>query len=186
MKWKRIFGIINFLQLFGDANDDDYWLAIAFPVVRRSPRVIGEPLLLVDGASATPEQFVTHLDDAVAADERRERGGILLRAVARVATKLVITKKVRDDKGEVAGQIANIGASLLERADVRSWHLLPQVITVLRVHVPAGSRNLQLTIGNGLGARRIDLPPVTVRSGVATIATVRLWGDARGALVAAR
>ena len=64
--------------------------------------------------------------------------------------------------------------------------LMALEITVLRVHVPAGRRQLQLAIGNGADGRRIDLAPVTVRSGAATIATVRLWGSARGDVVASR
>ena len=47
-------------------------------------------------------------------------------------------------KGEVAGTIANVGASLLERADIRSWHLLPQEITLMRVRASAGVHNLQV------------------------------------------
>ena len=157
-----------------DVDDDGgYWLSVAFSSVRRAERVTGEPMLLVDGATLANVRVAALLDEATIADEGRERSALLARAVARAAAKYVVTKAVRDKKGEVAGSIANIGASLLERADIRSWHLLPQDITLLRVHAPAGRRQLQLAIGSE--ARRIELGPVNVRAGMISIAAVRLW-----------
>lgn len=159
-----------------DGDDDDdggYWLSVALSSVRRAERVAGEPMLLVDGATVASVRVAALLDEATIADEGRERTALLARAVARAAAKYVVTKAVRDKKGEVAGSIANIGASLLERADNRSWHLLPQEITLLRVHAPAGQRQLQLAIGSE--ERRIELGPVSVRAGMVSITAVRLW-----------
>ena len=159
-----------------DGDDDDdggYWLSIALSSVRRAERVVGEPMLLVDGATVASVRVAALLDEATIADEGRERTALLARAVARAAAKYVVTKAVRDKKGQVAGSIANIGASLLERADNRSWHLLPQEITLLRVHAPAGQRQLQLAIGSE--ERRIELGPVSVRAGMVSITAVRLW-----------
>jgi hypothetical protein len=168
----------------GDRDDDGYWLSVAFPSVRRAAIPIGETTLLVDGASVTNARVASLLDDAVVADEGRERVALLARAIARAAAKYVVTKAVKDNKGEVAGSIANIGASLLERADVRSWHLLPQEITLLRVHAPAGQRQLQLTLGPD--GSRIEIGPVNVRAGSVTIAAVRLWRDPETRVIAAR
>jgi len=160
----------------GDDDDDSgYWLSVAFPSVRRAERAAGEPMLLVDGVNVVNARVASLLDDATVADAGRERTALLARAVARAAAKYVVTKAVKDKKGEVAGSIANIGASLLERADIRSWHLLPQEITLLRAHTPAGQRQLQLAIGSE--ASRIEIGPVNVRAGMVTIAAVRLWRD---------
>ena len=160
-----------------DGDDDDgdggYWLSVSVSSVRRTARVAGEPLLLVDGASVAGARVASLLDDATAADEGRERTGMLARAIARAAAKYVVTKAVQHGKGDVAGSIANIGASVLERADVRSWHLLPQEITLLRVHAPAGRRRLQLV--TNAGALPIELGPVIVRAGMVTITAVRVW-----------
>ncbi|MEO8623006.1 MAG: hypothetical protein ABI625_18170 [bacterium] len=167
-----------------DDDEDGYWLSVSFPSVRRGDPSIGEATLLVDGASVTNARMVSLLDDAVVADEGRERTALLARAIARAAAKYVVTKAVKDNKGDVAGSIANIGASLLERADVRSWHLLPQEITLLRVHAAAGQRQLQLALGGD--ATRIDIGPVNVRAGMVTIAAVRLWRDPATRVIAAR
>ena len=72
--------------------------------------------------------------------------------------------------------MANLGASLMERADVRSWHLLPQELTLIRMRAPAGARNLRLSVGGG--AERVDVGAVTIRTRRMTIAAVRLWHEA--------
>ncbi|MEO7456560.1 MAG: hypothetical protein ABIY52_09890 [Gemmatimonadaceae bacterium] len=161
----------------GDDDEDGYWLAVAFPSLRRSPRVFGDAQAYVDGASADGARMTSVLDDASGADEARERTGLLVRAAARATAKYAVTKAVKDKKGEVAGTIANIGASLLERADIRSWHLLPQEITVMRVRVPAGQHQLSVGVADCDEGSRVDVGPVTVHPGEVTIAAVRLWGE---------
>ena len=159
-----------------DKDDEDgYWLAVAFPSLRRAPRVHGEAQAFVDGVGVGASRMSTLLDDAASADEARERAGMLVRATARAAAKYAVTKAVKDKKGEVAGHIANIGASILERADIRSWHLLPQEITVLRVRASAGTHQLQVSTGDDF--ERVDVGPVSVHAGQVTIATVRVWRD---------
>ena len=115
------------------------------------------------------------VDDASAADERRERGGIVARAAARAAAKYAVVKAVRDKKGEIAGTLANVGASLLERADVRSWHLLPSEITLLRLRLPAGPQRITLRIGSGAQTRIVEVGTVLVHAGSVELAPVRLW-----------
>ena len=159
-------------------DDDDYHLTIAFPTLRRSARPWGGDVSVavdevpVDGFSAAAV-----IDDASAVDERRERAALAVRAAARAAAKYAVTKAIKDKKGEVAGEIANFGASLLERADVRSWHLLPQEFSLIRVRVPAGSRTVRLQVGEGWAVRTVELGSVVVRRGELTILPVRLWRD---------
>jgi len=170
-----------------DADDDDYYLRVAFPSVRRTPRLRGDARLVVDGETANVIAISSLLDDAVSADEGMERprlvhrldrdtsGVLVLGKSPGAAAKLAVTKAVKDKKGEVAGTLANIGASLLERADVRSWHLLPQTVTLLRVRLPAGQHRLQLDVGEGLS--RIDMGDVMVRAGELTLASTRAWRE---------
>ena len=167
-----------------DDDDDGYWLSVALPSVRRSHRSAGEPTMFLDGASAVASRLSSVVDDAVTADEQRERASFLARATARAATKYVLTKAVKDKKGEVAGSIANIGASLMERADIRSWHLLPQEVSLLRVRVTAGQHTLQ--VGIGAESARVDVGPVSVRAGLTTIAAVRLWNEPTPPLIAGK
>lgn len=159
-------------------HDDDYHLTIAFPTLRRSPRPWGGDVrVAVDDLPVSGISASTVIDDASAVDERRERAALAVRAAARAAAKYAVTKAIKDKKGEVAGEIANFGASLLERADVRSWHLLPQEISLIRVRVPAGTRDVRLQVGEGWAARTVEVGSVVVRRGEMSIVPVRLWRD---------
>ena len=102
---------------------------------------------------------------------------IAVRAVSRAVAKYAVTKAVEDKSGKVMGRIANIGGAMLERADVRSWHVLPQEITLLRVRVPAGTRAVRVQVGDGSAVRTVEIGDLVVRPGELTIAPVRLWRD---------
>ena len=157
-------------------DGNDYHLTIAFPALRRSARPWGgSPRLAVDGDTLGRVGVVSVVDDASAADEHRERSSIVARAVARAAVKYAVAKAIKDKQGEVAGTLANLGASLLERADVRSWHLLPQEITLVRMRLPAGARVVRLRIGEGSATRTVELGTIVVHAGTVSVAPVRLW-----------
>jgi hypothetical protein len=159
-------------------DDDGHYLSIAFPSIRRSARPWGGAVTVAaDGRPAVAGQLVAEIDDASAADERRERVAVATRAIARAAAKYAVTKVVRDKKGETAGTIAEIAASLLERADVRSWHLLPRELTLARLRLAAGARRVRLVIGRDGETRVVDLGTVTIAGGTVTIVPVRLWSD---------
>lgn len=159
-----------------DDDDDEYHMTIAFPALRSSGRSWRAEVRAGTDADTVGRLGITaRVDDASAADERRERGAIVARAAARAAAKHAVVKAVRDKKGEVAGNLANFGASLLERADVRSWHLLPSDVTLVRLRLPAGVQQLRLRIGEGALARTVEAGTVRVRAGGVEIVPVRLW-----------
>ena len=158
-----------------DHHDEGYHLTIAFPALRRSAIPTAAPRLLVDSSGTSVLAASAVLDDASAVDARRERAAMAARAVARAVAKFSVTKAIEDKKGEDAGKIANFGASLLERADVRSWHLLPQELTLLRVRAPIGRRVVRVQVGEGESARLVEVADVVVRRGELVILPVRLW-----------
>ena len=166
-------------------DGDGYWLEVSIPSLRRSSRPRGEPEVEMEGARKASVHLTSVVDDATEEDARRERAEWLTRAVARASTKYVVSKAVKDKNGDVAGQIANIGASLLERADIRSWHLLPQEITLVRMRARAGARHATVTLG-GASGEPVDVGMVHVQPGQVAIATVRIWNQPRQRLIAGR
>ena len=161
-----------------DDEDRDYHVTVAYPALRRSPRPWGGALrLAVDDSVVNAMEVSSVIDDASAADAERERAGIAVRAVARAVAKYAVTKVVEDKTGTVMGTIANIGGTLLERADVRSWHVLPQELTLLRVRLPAGTRAVRVQAGEGWAVRTVEIGDLVVRPGELTIMPVRLWRD---------
>jgi hypothetical protein len=159
-------------------DDDEHYLTIAFPALRRSARPWGGAVTVsVDDRPAVPGQLVAELDDASAADEHRERVAVATRAIARAATKYAVTKTIRDKKGETAGAMAEFASAVLERADVRSWHLLPRELTLARVRLAPGARRVRLLVGRDDETRTVDLGMVTIVGGGVTIVPIRLWTD---------
>jgi hypothetical protein len=159
-------------------DDADYWLAVAFPTLRRSGRSSGATVQVrVENASQDAVRIASVVDDAAIADERRDRLAMLARATARAGAKYVLAKAVKDKKGEVAGTLANYGASLLERADVRAWHLLPQEVQLYRTRASAGTHTVRLDVTDGGVTRTVELGTVTVRPGTVTIVPFRVWKE---------
>jgi hypothetical protein len=167
-----------------DDDDDDGRLTIAFAALRRTIDPWRGPVrVITDGAGTPALRLAASVDDASAADERRERLGMVTRAVARAATKYAVARTVKEKKGAVAGTIAELGGNLMERADVRSWHLLPQELELIRLRVRPGTRLLWLEVGSGRSARQLQIPNVAVKAGAVTIVPVRIWRDSQLVIV---
>lgn len=161
---------------YDDDDDGARILSIAFPMLRRSaPSWPGALQLTTDGAVTTIGRLAASVDDASRVDERRDRLGTVTRAVARAAAKYAITKAVEDNTGGVAGKLTELGANLLERGDVRSWHVLPQELELIRLRVKPGTRALTLEVGTGEGRRQLRISDVHVLAGTVAIVPVRLW-----------
>lgn len=134
--------------------------------------------VMADGGPTIAFAGNADLSRGVVADFRAERALVIARTVARGAAKLALTKgaeKKLEEKNEAAGKLigllGNLGNALLERADTRSWHLLPAGIAVARVQLPPGEHRLRVEIG----ARTVTLEPVTVTTGGVTIVPTRVW-----------
>jgi hypothetical protein len=121
---------------------------------------------------------------AAVTDEFEDKlGGILIKAVARTALKYELARGIEkevDKKNEILGEIAfltaNAAAALFERADTRSWHLLPDELSVVRLRLPPGIHPLTLEVDTGQGdTRLIDLGEVNVRDGRVHVLSARVW-----------
>ncbi|MBX9929808.1 MAG: hypothetical protein K2X99_12960 [Gemmatimonadaceae bacterium] len=128
------------------------------------------------------------LADAFRAEWEREQPARVARAVARGALRLAALhagKNVLDDasdekkNGKKVAKAA-LGVSLLglgfsgavvDRADTRSWSLLPGRITLQRVRVPVGTAPLIIEVDG----TSLDLGPVTVRPRGVTVVQHRQW-----------
>jgi hypothetical protein len=105
---------------------------------------------------------------------------MVARTVLRAAAKLALTAEIEDrvsekdeTAGEVVGALFNIGTLLAERADTRSWHLLPASVSIVRLQLPPGTHDL--TVSTGQGGDTTPLGPVEVRAGRTTFVSTRIW-----------
>lgn len=154
-----------------------YLLKVAWPVYRTDSHPI-QGAQLIGAGDTIRFQGNADLSRSVVSDFQAERALIVARTVARGAAKLAITKgaeKKLEDRSEAAGKIigllGNLGNALLERADTRSWHLLPAGISIARVQLAPGEHSLSIAAGG----RTIALESVTVRPGAVSVVTARAW-----------
>jgi uncharacterized protein len=105
---------------------------------------------------------------------------ITSRAVARMVVKSVATKAAKDNSdqlasslgpwGSILGAAMDVGSTLTERADTRSWSLLPGNIHMARLNLPAGKHDVKVSYydANNALLGSVDYPGVEVRSGQKT------------------
>jgi hypothetical protein len=159
-------------------DENPYLLRVAWPVYR-SERRREEPvsIQLPDG-NIVPVSRALDVTGSELRDFSRERASILSRTVARAATKLALTKTVEKkvgDKNETAGRIlgilTNVGTLVTERADTRTWNVLPGEIEFARVRLPAGRNTLTLDVNGTLS----PLGTVDVPAGGTVLVSSRVW-----------
>jgi len=184
----------------GAGDELPYLLQIALPAYQRSYAPPLAPAAVRAGPASAGFTYVADLSDAADGDFARDRVKLLTRAVARAGTKYALAelasrkkksdeeREEDDDGGEDGkkrkkrksrgldvdwGKMAvNLVGVALERADTRSWHLLPARVSVARLSLPPGRHVLRLDAG---GAQAAALDTVEVRAGTATFVTRRLW-----------
>lgn len=162
----------------GDDDENPYLLRVAWPVYRSDPQPdIPVSVQLADGRTV-PMGRAFDVTGGELRDFSRERASILARTVVRAAAKLALTKTVEKKvgkKNEAAGRIlgilANVGTLVTERADTRTWNILPGEIEFARVRVPAGTRSISLELN---GASR-EMGMVDVPAGGSVMVSYRLW-----------
>ncbi len=182
--WGRGYGAGRYRGRRDIDLDDIYVLRLAWPALRRDPPP-AKAWLIVDGDTLG---LYPSADLSVVAEEdlQARRTGMLARLVTRGILKYLLVheaeEKAEEEGGRLAGTVtgllANAVANNLERADTRSWTLLPDEIVVARVTVPAGRHELSLQVSDGVGDQtRVTLDRVEVRRGRLTIVHRRLWSD---------
>lgn len=160
-----------------------YLLLVAWPDLALPPS-LPPPRLRAPGDVSRPVGLRSDLAGVLAADFAEQQPLLLAKSLLRGLAKYAVAKTVKDELkeedevlGEVAGLVANAGLSLLERADVRCWHLLPADLSVVRLRLPAGSSDLavELPSRDFRPGRAMEVGPVEVRPGGVTVVSVRAW-----------
>lgn len=167
-------------------GDGDFVVArVAWPDLREAAGSSEPALLRVAGEDAAIGPAArTSLSEAVRQEFERSRAMKMAKSLVRAAAKLSIAEGLEDavpeeseTLGEVLGATARIAGTLLERADTRSWHLLPGRLELFRLRLEPGTHRIEARIptGRGTEARRLDLGEVEVSTGTVQVLTARAW-----------
>ena len=147
-----------------------------------------QPPLRLLAAGDTLEVFPSaDLSSVAEAELEADRKAMLTRLVTRGITKYLVSremeKKAEDKGGEVlgfiTGRLANFAANETERADTRSWTLLPDDVALVRLSLPPGvhQATLETFDGSGRANQTVVLPPIEVVAGGVTVLSQRLWSQ---------
>jgi hypothetical protein len=121
------------------------------------------------------------LSSAVIRDFNRQAPEMLVKSVARAAVKYAVVQAIEesarkedDTLADVAAVVGNAFAALTERADTRSWTLLPAQIQIVRLPLPPGTHEVRVAADGGR-PRTLDLGAVEVQPGRVTVVSARAW-----------
>lgn len=159
-------------------NEDDvpYLLKVAWPVY--SDVQVPRQAFVTAGGDTVSASFVD-LSGAVLQDYSSQAPMIVARTIARGAAKAALTQSAKrkaseknETVGKIIGMLGNVGNVMLERADTRSWHLLPAGVAVVRMRVPAGAQRMSVTLP---GRAPVDLGMVNVDARKISFVTKRAF-----------
>ncbi len=155
----------------------EYWLSVAFPeMVSDRPAATRARVRTRTGELPVEVARVEDVEGRAFATFDAEKGKILVKTFARGLTKYLAEEKA-EDKGWLAGLLANIFVSATETADTRSWLTLPNTIGLARLNLPAGTYDLEIDLIDAAGTAtpRLEVPGVEVRAGDWTFLSERVW-----------
>ncbi len=107
-----------------------------------------------------------------------ERGkSLAAKHVLRFAAKKEISRAVRAENSALGGLLTAV-FFILEQADTRSWETLPAQLSLLRIPLPAGDHQLDLSVDAGLDSYSITLPRLSVSVNKRVFYALRLGAGA--------
>ncbi|NIQ30771.1 MAG: hypothetical protein GTN89_10455, partial [Acidobacteria bacterium] len=162
------------LLVLGSAALDAELISFAWPAYVLDGNAVDEIVVELAGSDPVDAVPVEDLSAISVRDFEEEKPKVLLRMLARVLLKETAVSRTAaaatKQGGEVVGFLARLGArtaaTLTERADVRSWSLLPDEVRIARFTLPPGQHPLSIRVRDaGRGPwRRVDLGTVEIRN----------------------
>lgn len=141
----------------------------------------------VDSAPDAGAPFVVDVSGAVRADFERGQAARVARSVVRAAARFAALReaghqlaKSDDEKGKKKAASVALGVGLaalsltsaaIDRADTRSWQVLPASLAYVRLRLRVGEQEVKVVSGNEV----VTLGHVRVRSGEVALLSHRGW-----------
>jgi uncharacterized protein len=154
-----------------------YILSLSWPTYHRPPPSQAKASVEMDGVELSPVFVAANVSNAIVGDFQRARTAMLARTIARAGVKMFAAEQASKRLGPLAGVAANLGAGMLERADTRCWHMLPNELGIARITLPAGTHSglrVRVASANG-GGQELDLGEIHVPESGTTVVRLRAF-----------
>lgn len=126
-------------------------LSLSIPkFVRRSVPVAH--VILSSNSNTAVSEIVEDVNDLAEKSLNDRLPLITARAVARMLVKNDASARAKKEGNALLGFVADVGAAVSERADTRTWSLLPGSIYMARLSLPAGMHTVKATYYNSNGS----------------------------------
>ncbi len=127
-------------------NNGPFMFSLAVPkYVKRSLPV--SKVVLSSGSSSTTSEVVEDINDIGEKSFNDRLPTIIARGLARMAVKNIAAQAAKKQAGNnpLFNLAADIGTNLSERADTRTWSLIPGNILMARLSLPASGKPVDVT-----------------------------------------
>ncbi len=148
----------------------EYWLSVAVPVLVGTDEEIHAARILV-GDRAEDTTMVSDVSAVFDLTFEEGEGRRMVRTIARALAKYLAVEAVKNEKdgkeNKVEGFLANLFTSATERADTRSWTLLPDTFQMAKLRLPEGRYTVRVELYDTSGhvARSVEIEDLQVWSG---------------------
>jgi hypothetical protein len=175
--------------LLADALDGAHILKLAWAVPQLEACAPSALRLVLDGDTAGVPVAASDLSSAVTRRWDAQRPAMVARMVTRGVAKYLAAReaekkgnKESEALGWLAARAVNLAGNAMERADTRSWSLLPDRISVARLTLPPGEHDVKIQVlaADGSVAQTLDLGRVSLAAGGTRIVHRRVWGAESG------
>ena len=139
------------LSMVGEYDVPPTLSPIKIPRVMVPPRNVDHVAIVADGASVGRTETICDVADLALRQEAVELPYVMARAVARRLVKKAAVYATKDvveadnPLADIALSAVGVAWEATEAADTRCWGLLPREIQVVRVELPVGPHDIQLT-----------------------------------------
>lgn len=167
-----------------EAIADGKAIKVAYPEYAMKNKSIAYATISVAGTEAKTEMFEDVASIAVQSLKDR-MGRIKGKMIARAITKFIAAKAAEKATeaagggglGRLVGAAVSVAGAATEKADIRSWLLLPASIDVAKAYVPAGKQTVTVTFHSAGGGvvRTETIPDVDVKAGKKVFLNLRTF-----------
>jgi len=168
-----------------EAIADGKAIRVAYPEFQAKPKRIHHAVITVNNQSGKTE-LMENVNAIAVQNLKDHMGRIKGKMIARAITKFLAAKATEvastqasgnQTFGALMGAAASVAGAVTERADLRSWLLLPSSIDATRLFLPPGQYTATVEFfGTGGGAiGKTTLTPFTVEKGRTTFVTYRTF-----------